>query len=313
VDLAGDAGDVEDALDVPVEVVAAELDLEAEEAAAGDPLVEGVGEAVARVGVVHLALAELVEPADEVKDGYLGAEAISEVVGDVAAFELDAEVAAEVVVHEVAAIGVVGGDIVGDAEGVVNGGVHWGGGYKGGEEGQRHGEGVVAADRGGEVAEGVFDGEVEVDGVAVLAVFGDEAAVAAGDFLHRLDALGWGDAVVGEGPHVGEEHAAPSLAASAGAGFDGDTDLGVGDGVHDDGAELERGAGLGLDEVGDDFEYADVGLHGGSLPSRRALLQRGWGWRLPAACAGWEGCATGTARMRTRAPRKGRRTCACGE
>ena len=61
---------LDSALDIPGQVGAQELDLETGQAVALYPIVERYGDAVLGIAGVHLAAAELVQPADEMKHGH---------------------------------------------------------------------------------------------------------------------------------------------------------------------------------------------------------------------------------------------------
>lgn len=156
----GELADVDDALGVPLLVVAAEFDFEAVEAVGLDPLFEGDGVVVVGFVAGEVVGGEGVEAADEVPCGECFGWRLQEEVVKEFVFEGDGgvggggEEGGEVAIHVVAVVGGVGVLLVGVAVGIV--------------------EGLVedrAADECGEVGHVLFGGEV---GVVLFGEFGED-------------------------------------------------------------------------------------------------------------------------------------------
>jgi hypothetical protein len=117
-----DAVDAQGPLDVPPQVLAAELDLDPDDAVVVDPFGQGLGQAVAD-GLLDVARLERIEPADAVEEGdALGRPLEQESVQPVAA-ELGTQVARQVGPKKVGPVTGVGAAPVNLAERVVDRGV----------------------------------------------------------------------------------------------------------------------------------------------------------------------------------------------
>ncbi|MBV6431874.1 MAG: hypothetical protein IANPNBLG_02007 [Bryobacteraceae bacterium] len=135
----GDAVDVDDALDVPLEFVALKFDLDVVQAVVADPFGEGFGEAVVD------ALADVAgEEGIGSADGVIEVDARSGRLEDVAVEPLAAEIGIEegrkIAAHEIGSIALKAATVVDFAEGVMNGGVEGAGGDEGAEFGDGSGE-----------------------------------------------------------------------------------------------------------------------------------------------------------------------------
>ena len=132
--LRGDPVDAERALDVPAEVLAAQLDLDAHQAVVADPLRERLGEAIAD-GLLHVLRLQGIEPADAVEERYARRRLAEQVAVEALTLELGAEVAGEVVGHQIGPVGGVDVPGVNLPEGVVEGRVEGAGHHEGAEPG----------------------------------------------------------------------------------------------------------------------------------------------------------------------------------
>ena len=138
------AVDAHDALHVPAEVVAVELDLEVRQAVEANPL----GSVSGRPSPRRCATSELVERvegADQVVQRHPRLRLARDVLSQRLAGELGAEVMAEVVRQEVGAVGVVAVEAVDLAEGVVQGGVEGAGGDQRAQRRDRLGQAQLRA------------------------------------------------------------------------------------------------------------------------------------------------------------------------
>ena len=138
--LPGNAVDADDALHVPAQVVAVELDLEVRQAVGANPLRQRLRQAVVDPFERCPAL-ERIEGADEVIQRHPRLRLPRDVAGrSDSPANSRAEVMAEVVAQEIGAVGVIAVEAVGLAESVVEGGVEGAGGDEGTQRRDRLGQ-----------------------------------------------------------------------------------------------------------------------------------------------------------------------------
>ena len=247
---------------VPLQVTAVQLDLEAEDAVAHDPVIQRVGRAVLREGVRHLVAAQQVQPADQMEDGDLGQEVLAQELGGIDAAIGRAQIAGEVEGHMLRPVAAVAVDAVGMAESVMDGMVHGASADQRAEEGHLLAGRMPGADLPAEATQFGLGLHEEFERMGVLPVTGDRAGIGVEQVAH--------DAVLGfvrrlrhgPSPQVHQKHGAPPLRDGAGAVLNRDTRIADGQFLHHHGAELKRRAAAGRNLEGLDVDDLDIAVHG---------------------------------------------------
>ena len=114
--------DTDHALDIPVEIVAVELDFQVRQPVGSNPFAERFGQAVVDPPGDVLFF-ERIERPDQVIQRHLRFRRLADVAIERFPGEIGAEVMAEIVIHEIGAVGVIAIQAVDLAEGVMQGGV----------------------------------------------------------------------------------------------------------------------------------------------------------------------------------------------
>ena len=205
--LCGDAINVQDALYVPSEVIAVELDLQMRQAVGVDPLWQSFGQAVLD-RFRDVSIGQRIDRSHQVVQRHAGFWLTQRVLVEIFPFELLIEVFRQVVVDELLRQRVIAVDVIDSAEAIVNRRVDWAGRDKLRQFRHQFRKLLLLRDRLAEV--GVFASDVmhDVERIGVIREQRCQIADSLGECAHGFFGLSRGDLVRWPSPNISHGHTA---------------------------------------------------------------------------------------------------------